>query len=200
MKRTPEALRLLSVLSQFPDGIGYIDLADVFPNGQDASDELRRRALVVDEGNRLRVLAPLREYVAKAHEPEPNDARRADRYYLDLLKETVKIGGPEEAATIARLAPEVSNIEAIFVRSSGERFPAEKKALEGWIELMLKNDLGSIRRLERILKQAREIGVTAEVVRAMRSLTQIAYSRSAPGSRRLYDDVAELLPVVGSND
>lgn len=94
---SPAAKRLLSVLAMLPDGVAYRDLEGVFADPDEAADELRRRALVFDEGQRLRMRAPLREYVSAEHAPGPDDGRRVVGHYLALAgSEGAKVGTTEE--------------------------------------------------------------------------------------------------------
>ncbi len=193
---TIDARRLLSVLALFPEGVAHRDLPSVFLKPDDAADELRGRSLVMDEGRRVRMVVPLREYVSQQHAPATEDKLRADAHYMELLNKSAGTG----AEAIERLAPEVANIEATFVRSSGIRRRPRKEAIQSWIELMDTSGLGSTSLLREILEQALEHGITEDIARAMIRLAEIALKRSTPDAKSLYDRVLELFPVVGSND
>jgi len=81
-----EARRLLSVLTVLPDGIAAIDLPSVFDEPEEAAHELRNRALIFEDAKRLRMLAPLREYVAAAHPVSDGDKLRALDYYVRFVE------------------------------------------------------------------------------------------------------------------
>lgn len=190
---TPDARRLLSVLALFPEGVALRDLPDVFVTPDDAAYELRGRSLVVEEGKRLRMLVPLRDYVAQRYPPPAEDQQRADAYYVKLLNEAETAG---TSAELERLAPEVANIEATFVRDPG----MEIDAIESWLDLMETSGLGSTGPLREVLEQAIARGMTGRKVRAMIRLAEIAVKRSTPDAKNLYARAIELFPFLGSND
>src|SRR5260370_22640288 len=109
--------RLLSLLGQLPDGIARLDLDAVFqPGGARAAANLRQLGLAFgDETGRLRVLAPIREYVAAGHPPAAEDLGRAVGHYCALLaKEGDAVGtaGGAEAAEI--VAAETGNLTRLI--------------------------------------------------------------------------------------
>ncbi len=74
---TEDARRLLSVLALLPNGVAHADLAELIPGALGAASVLRATSLAYDETGRLRLLAPVREYVARRYPPKPADAERA---------------------------------------------------------------------------------------------------------------------------
>lgn len=192
------ARRLLSVLALLPDGVAYRDLEGVFVDPDDATDELRRRALVFDEELRLRMRAPLREYVAAAHPAEVADARRVVDYYLTLSAiEGAKVGALGGAEAVARLALEVANVEALFGKSL-VRDDSVVVALYGWTELMRFTGLGSTEPIEQIAAAAVVAGLTDVAARAFTSLGEIALYRSDPDTARArYEEALPLYRKIG---
>src|SRR5687768_15229111 len=68
-----------------------------------------------DEQNRLRLLVPIREYVASAHPPEEADQTRAMQHYIGLARSFGPQAGAEGGAeAIVRLATDLANVEAII--------------------------------------------------------------------------------------
>jgi hypothetical protein len=81
------ARRLLALLGVLHDGITEDGLAAVMPGtGLAAAATLRQVGLAFDEGDRLRTLAPIREYVAAVYTPEPSDLARAVSQHPDLIR------------------------------------------------------------------------------------------------------------------
>jgi tetratricopeptide (TPR) repeat protein len=174
-----DARRLLSVLALLPDGIADRDLEGVFADPDNAADELRRRALVFEEAHRLRMLAPLREYVAAAYPPKATDERRTVNYYLGLAAtEGRKVGAAGGADAVSRLAPEVANTEAMLVRSMHETYEDSRGAVYGWAQMMRFTGLGSTHPIEQVADHALAAGVVADAAAYMVDLGQITQMRS----------------------
>jgi tetratricopeptide (TPR) repeat protein len=110
------AKRLLAVLGMLPDGVSHGDLAVLLPgSGLAAAAELRQLGLAFDEGERLRTLAPIREYVAINHQPEADDSTRAIAHYVQFAATTGSlIGRSQGADAVRRLQAETGNITAIL--------------------------------------------------------------------------------------
>jgi tetratricopeptide (TPR) repeat protein len=196
----PKARQLLSVLAMLPDGVAHIDLAGVFVDPDDAADELRRRAVVVDEEKRLRMRAPLREYVATAYPPEVADDARAVSYYLTLAAtEGKKVGRAGGAEAIARLAPEVANMETMIIRAPEGQHEPITSAVYGWGEIMRFTGLGSSSAIERVMDQAIAAGINEQASRCMSTLADVALDRSDyDTARRLYEQALPLYQKVAN--
>lgn len=92
-RMTPAARRLLTVLALLPDGVAHEDLEALVPReAGKAASVLRKVGLAFDQGNRLRVLAPIREYVRRKHQPEAEDLNRTVNHYLELARKGDLIG------------------------------------------------------------------------------------------------------------
>ena len=113
------ARALLSLLGLLPDGIAWQDLDALLPGqGALAAADLRRVGLALDDEKnaRLRLLAPVREFVHHHLVPGEADMARAVDHYLSLaevLGNQVGSEGGAEAAT--RLAPEINNLESMIL-------------------------------------------------------------------------------------
>jgi hypothetical protein len=180
-----EARGLLSVLAILPAGVAHLDLPAIFADPDQTADELRDRALIEDEENRIRLLAPLREHVAAVHPPEAADEERAIGHYLTLAdKEGDKVGAIGGAEAVARLAPEVANVEAMLVRSARQNPDAVSRAVRGWGELMRFTGLGSASAIERVLERALAAGLTEQAAQCSESLGDIAVAHSEHDTAR----------------
>lgn len=192
------ARRLLSVLAMLPDGVAYADLEGVFADPDDAADELRRRALVFDEAQRVRMRAPLREYVAVAHPADAADGRRVVEYYLDLAaNEGRKLGTKGGAEAVVRLTPEAANIEAMLEASVAATNQAVRRAVYGWAEVMRFTGVGSTGPIQRIATQALSEGRSELAAASFEGLGNIALSRSdLDTARRNYEEALLLYRQV----
>jgi tetratricopeptide (TPR) repeat protein len=193
------ARRLLSVLAMLPDGVALRDLEGVFADPDDAADELRRRALVFEEGQRVRMRAPLREYVAVAHPPDTDDERRVVDHYLGLAaSEGEKLGRAGGAEAVARLAPEVANVEAMLGKGGRVLDDVLVRAVYGWAGLMRFTGLGSTGPIEQIAANAITDARTNVAARSFKSLGDIALRRSDhETARRWYEEAQPLYRQLG---
>ncbi|WP_437872976.1 tetratricopeptide repeat protein [Sorangium sp. So ce363] len=112
------ARRLLSVLAVLPDGIAQRDFAVLLPGtGPAAARALAQVGLAYFEGGRLKMLSPVREYVAAEYPPVVEDLARAMEHYRELACTHGPVpgrrGGTEAAA---RLAAEGANLDAMIRR------------------------------------------------------------------------------------
>ncbi len=102
-RMTETARRLVTLVGPLPDGIAHADLDMLIPVGaQDAASVLRKVGLAFsDDNERLRMLAPLREYANRHHLPVKEDKERMIRHYCGLAQEQgwlVGSSGGQEAA------------------------------------------------------------------------------------------------------
>ncbi len=75
---TEEARRVLATLARMSLGFPHHALESVFPGfGRAGAAVLRKAGLIYDEGEEIRLLAPIREYFRTELEPDANDLRRA---------------------------------------------------------------------------------------------------------------------------
>ena len=175
---TSDARRLLSVLALLPDGVADADLPAIFVDPERAADELRNRALVEHEEKRLRMLAPLREYTAKAYPPYTADQVRAVRHYITLAaQEGTRVGYAGGAEAVARLAPEVANMEVMLAQLMTDSPDGLAQAVGGWARFMRFTGLGSTKAIETVKDQAQADDFKL-AVQCLKSLGEIALHRS----------------------
>lgn len=123
-RMTATARRLLSVLSKLPVGVATEDLASLFPEDLDARTVLEKAGLVFLENNRLRMLAPLREYMQREHPPTPDDWLKATAHYTKLARKLgPQVGTANGAMALARLADEVPNLDVVLLDGLGSTAP-----------------------------------------------------------------------------
>jgi len=115
-RMTEASSRLLSLLGRLPEGVAREDLANLLPEmGAEAASVLRKVGLAFDQGPRLRVLAPIREYVQRSHPPREEDYDRVVDHYLALARLGEKIGTEGGAEAADRLRAEMGNLEPMIL-------------------------------------------------------------------------------------
>jgi tetratricopeptide (TPR) repeat protein len=133
-RMTDEGRRLLALMAYLPEGVAPEELEQIcsMERCYRAALVLRKAGLAFDESGRLRVLAPLREYVRRKHPPDPVDLKRLSDFYVDLaIVEGSRIRSKAGSEAIHRLAPQVANIESVLLQGlqSSDPEPAIRGAL-----------------------------------------------------------------------
>jgi tetratricopeptide (TPR) repeat protein len=199
---TDQARRLLAMLGLLPDGIRRDDLAALLPpDGPDAAATLRQvGGLTFDDGARVRVLAPMRNYLAAKHPPSPEDRERAIAYYCAVADvEGNKAGAEGGAEAILRVAAEAGNLVAMV--GLGLEAPDAGPAFRGAWGLSEFSHFSGID-LSAILAEAERVAgdrvQALEQARCLRRLGDIALYRSDHGeARRCYEKALPLYRLVG---
>jgi len=110
-----EGRPLLQILSLLPDGLRRSGLPALYVEEAEAN-RLLDQALISAEGERILMLAPLREYVLADPRLKPcGENFRALMYLSQLVKDFgPKIGEPGGRDSIARLTEELRNLESLI--------------------------------------------------------------------------------------
>lgn len=176
---TPDALRLLSLLADLPDGARLEDLPLLLPGGAEAAPVLAAAGLAFEEHGRLRVLAPVREEVKREHPPREDDLDRAVALYL-------------ERGAAAEWIEEPGNIHAMLLLGleGPDPGPAIRSALGlGDLVRSLGWGSGGLAELERAGEVARATGRDELAALCAALLGDLARSRAdADTSRDLYEE------------
>jgi tetratricopeptide (TPR) repeat protein len=155
MISSPHALDLLSLLSILPNGLSDVELLQSkFPleNILSCKSTLLRTALAYTNGQkRLKVLAPVREYVEKNHPPKLSVIHPLSEHYKELLALHQKYHGTlSYSGVMGRVASNFSNIQNVLlqclssdrsnlpeiIRSSCELISYSRLAGHGHLSLM----------------------------------------------------------------
>ena len=196
---TPAARQLLEALGTLADGLSARDLGALFPKeGLGASRVLRGVGLAFDEGDRLRMLAPIREHVARAHPPQPEDRQRVIEHYLGLVRALgPKAGAEGGAEAVARLAPEAGNVEALLLAGLEAQDPGPAiEAAIAWAECARFSGLGTARPVEAARRRA--TGDAQREARCCAALGDLALARSDhDAARARYEEALPLFRRVG---
>jgi DNA-binding SARP family transcriptional activator/tetratricopeptide (TPR) repeat protein len=108
-----EAQRVGALLALAPAGLSLVDLDRVVPDGAArGAAKLRQQALAFDDGERLRMLAPIREHVATHHPPRDEDRNRLlDLWARLAVTDGFAVGSDGGEAAAQRLDAEAANVE-----------------------------------------------------------------------------------------
>jgi len=182
-RMTGPARTLMSCLALLPDGMMYDDLALLRQGPENVTVKpLRDTGLVFDDvaSRRLRMLAPVRDYIRDNRQPRLEDSTRVAVHYLNLTADLgPNVGRPGGAVSVRRLGQESGNIEAMI--SSGlnglEPVPAIDAAL-GLTNFLVFSGLGTPRILDSARDKARQISDRYREAACLRSLADIALARS----------------------
>ncbi len=124
LARDERAKQSLALMGLLPEGMHENDLAVLrqrFPDILGKIGDLKRRDIVFEEDNRVRLEPPILEYAQRQLTPEPQHKDVIANYYLDkaITGQAIgwgqPVGGDATAAVIEGLTAEANNIEA-FIR------------------------------------------------------------------------------------
>lgn len=179
-RMTTGARRLLSVHSRLPAGVALEDLEPLFPEDPEAPSVLQKTGLAFSENQRLRMLAPIREYVRSEHPPAPEDWARVTRHYSALAREQgPRVGTRRGKAALERLAVEVPNLQVVLLAELQSAQP--QAAIDSALALnnfMRFSGYGSLDVLKSALEQAVRLHDTARVAQCTYTQGQLLQRRS----------------------
>lgn len=114
VQTVPQALDLLSLLSLLPSGLPNDLQHPHFIAMSKCAAVLKRSALAYSvEGDRLRVLSPIRAYVLKNHPPPYELIAPMQDLYLHIADLCQKIGSHDNQPIIRQLVSEAANVESL---------------------------------------------------------------------------------------
>jgi len=201
-RMTAAGRRLLSLLALLPEGLAHNDISTVLPDqGEAAAAVLRQTGLAFDEAERLRLLAPLREYIRRRYPPEPDDRERLLAHFVGLAANLAdKVGGKGGAEAVQRLAPEAANMETLLLLGLESGHPAEViSAAYAWGEFIRFTGVGSARPIDQAAQVAETGGDLQSAANCIWRLGNIALARSDHAeARRRYEAALPLYRQVGA--
>nr|GAT51993.1 predicted protein [Mycena chlorophos] len=118
-ERTPDAVRLLSLLALLPDGLSDVEFAQcdlpVENLGECRTALLRTSLAYMTPQRRLKVLVPIREHMQRYHAPDPELVEPVFRHYHDVLALFRKhMGTIENDQVVSRIAATVGNVHGVL--------------------------------------------------------------------------------------
>jgi tetratricopeptide (TPR) repeat protein len=175
-KMTGAGKRLFTTLGRLPAGAAARDLNKLITGGHAAGRLLCQLGLAFDDGDRLRMLAPIRELAAL----RPMQEKALVGRYLDLARnEGTKVGRSGGAEAVARLSPEIANLEAaVDLAIKASLVPKAVAACDGLAAFIFFTGLGSTRPLLRLLDASSQLHDQSVHARGQFHLGDIALGRS----------------------
>jgi tetratricopeptide (TPR) repeat protein len=174
------ASQLLSILSKLPAGVAAEDLEHLFPEDLKAPGVLAQAGLAFFENRRLRMLAPLREYMQAAHPPTLEDWARATKHYSKLAWEQGPLVGTANGAkALARLAEEVPNMDVVILDGLESTVPqAAIATVLNLNNFMRFSGYGTAETVKKARERARHLGDLNTVAQCLYTEGQLRLRRS----------------------
>jgi tetratricopeptide (TPR) repeat protein len=180
-RTTQEARRLLALLGVLPDGVAHLDLDTLLPGtGEPAASSLRRVGLASDEDQRLRTLAPIRDYLHDRYRPSESDLEHAVAHYRNLgARLGAKAGAVGGAEASERLSAEMGNVGAMLdLGFQGDDPRPSIRAAISVASFMRFSGLGTTHLLESARAAASRIGEADLEARVLKGMGHVALVRS----------------------
>ncbi len=201
-RMTEGSLRLLSLLGLLPEGMAREDLTALLPgSGAEAASVLRKIGLAFDQGPRLRVLAPIREYVQASLPPRDEDFDRIVDHYLALARVGERIGTEGGAEAAKRLRAEMGNLEPMILvgLERTDPVPAIRSAL-AYADAVRFTGIGGLTLIGCARQAAREVCNAKLEADCLRKLGDIHLSRSHYEQARAdYEQAQEIYQKTGNS-
>jgi tetratricopeptide (TPR) repeat protein len=181
-RMTEEGRRLLALMAYLPEGVTPEELEQIcsMEGSYRAALVLRKAGLAFDESGRLRVLAPLREYVRRKHPPGEIDLKRLSEFYVNLaIVEGSRIRSKAGSEAIHRLAPQVANIDSVLLQGlkSNDPGPAIQGAL-ALVDFTRFTGIGSSQALEDAALVAQRLGRAQTEAGCLKGLGDLSLGRA----------------------
>ena len=198
-----EGLRLLKLLSILPGGLENDFLSNLMHrDGLAASNSLRKLGLLQDDAKRLRLLAPLREYVRRKYRPENFDQKKLTNHFISFTSKLGnKIGKEGGAEAIQSLLPEVANIEEVLSEQLTQRDRDLSRAIEAtlaWGVFILFTGVGTLKLLHQAAISSSKRGQLRNEANCLHSLGAVKSQRSEyEAATELYEEARQKYQKVG---
>jgi tetratricopeptide (TPR) repeat protein len=199
---TAPARKLLGILALLPAGAAATDVSDLL--GENAAPHLssaRKCGLLFDDGGRVRLLAPVREWLARAHPAAVEDRRRVHSFFVALATQGDSVGHSGGANASRRLRPEAANVEEILRAVASAPEPPSKEVITAtiaWGRFVVYSGVGGAAALSFLARRLGEVGDVRKEASCIRSLGNIALARSKHDeARSRYEEALPLYRKVG---
>lgn len=180
-------------------GLDLDDVVTAMPQTLDGSTALdtaatlRRCALAFTQGDRLRMLAPLRAHVQHTHPVTAEELRPSRDTFLELARSGADVWAADNRAVMTRLTREQLNCRWAVAVALDECDPASVSAALGLGDFIQFSGLGGADLIERARNLARQVHDALSEAKCLQSLGNIALARSDPALARFRLEAALLI-------
>jgi serine/threonine protein kinase/tetratricopeptide (TPR) repeat protein len=196
------ALQMLRILASLPSGLanGDVPIAMEEVSGvtaQDAASTLKRCALAFAEADRLRLLAPLREHVLKAHPASVTELKPLQDRFLRMAQSCWEIGKTDNGGnTLALVTREHLNCRWAVETALDASDPS---AIESAYMLGNFNRFtgGGIDLLERAVTLARQLNDRSGEAHCIERIGDLARVRGDHDAARRYEEARSIYNQLG---
>jgi tetratricopeptide (TPR) repeat protein len=199
-RMTDSARRLFALLGLLPDGWRAAELDRLLPNdGAAAAAKLRQVGLAVDRGDRIHLLAPVREHSQRNRRPTDADLGRLIDEVSRRAKAGDRVGAEGGAEAAVDIVANAGNIEAVLLLALERNRFDTLPAVLGFAEAQRFTGVGSTMLLERACKATKARDDVLGEANCIKSLGDIALARSDhDGARKRFEEALPLYRRIGS--
>jgi class 3 adenylate cyclase/tetratricopeptide (TPR) repeat protein len=186
-----DAQRVGALLALAPAGLSLVDLDRAVPDrAARGAARLRQQALAFDDGERLRMLAPIREHIAAHHPPRDDDRDRLlDLWERLAVTDRKAVGTHGGGDTAQRLNVEAANVEAgVAELVALGRVDAAGRAAIGLANYYAFSGAPAGRGLQLVMDAAESAGNLPTLAATSRFAALLAMSRSELDTARVLLD------------
>jgi tetratricopeptide (TPR) repeat protein len=205
----PDAVQLLSILCQLPDGLRHweerlplILIGAGLQNYRHLVHLLHKTALLYTMGSSLKVLSPIRHFMNRHHKAGSEHIRRLENYFWDLIHKCATTPlGPDFPRTKEIMEPEIGNIRSL-IKNAVETHPsADLVEIVLDVSYFLLNTAPSTELLDSITVWVKQIGSPIQQARVLHSLgyilliqaKNIEASKTLTEARRQFLELGDVL-------
>jgi tetratricopeptide (TPR) repeat protein len=199
-RMTSPSRRLAALLAFLPNGMADDDLQALDPeHGADASAALRKVGLALPRDPRLRLYPPIRDVFARTLPPASAEHDRLLAHYLQVAELGERAGAKGGQAAFERLAPELSNLEALLTPALAKPDPQPAiVAVLSLVELARFTGLDPLPLFEQALDAARKSGAPETIAQCLKRTGDLSLDRSDhDAARSCYEEALPLYRRVG---
>ncbi|KZV86510.1 hypothetical protein EXIGLDRAFT_774549 [Exidia glandulosa HHB12029] len=113
VRESPDAQKLLSLLSVLAGGLPEVFQHPDFPQYGRTASVLKRAALAYVSDGRIRVLAPIRAYMLRHHPPPFHLIRPLERLCTTTAELCAGLGKHDTRHLLVQITPEIANVESL---------------------------------------------------------------------------------------
>jgi tetratricopeptide (TPR) repeat protein len=173
------AASALRVLACLPAGLAKLGIDAVLPNGRLSARLLKTAALAWSDRDRLKMLSPVRRYVADLHQASKEEVRPALVHFLKVASAADNLGGADDGSIVRSLASDQPNAAWAIRTALDASDTAAIGAAVGLGKFSIRTGLGreeSTELLRSALSLARRVGEDLGAARCLAELGHLKRS------------------------